>query len=76
MVPQHWPIRHCFWYVAPHLGSSIVPSHPTLYRLNMWRSWVMRKDTTQVMYIAKMKDGRKRVNKISLMILERFFEMV
>jgi hypothetical protein len=36
----------------------------------------MRKDTTQVMYIAKMKDGRKRVNKISLMILESFFEMV
>jgi hypothetical protein len=62
--------------VVPHLGSTVVPSHPTLYRLNMWRSWVRRKDTTQVMYIAKLKDGPKRVKKIFSMILEMAFEMV
>jgi hypothetical protein len=62
--------------VVPHLGSTIVPSHPTLYRMNMWSSWIRRKGTTQVMYIAKLKDGPKRVNKIFSMILERVFEMV
>jgi hypothetical protein len=54
---------HSFWYVVPHLGSTIVLSHPTLYRLNIWSSWVSRKGTTQVMYIAKLKDGPKRVKK-------------
>ena len=29
----------------------------------MWSSWVRRNDTTQVMYIAKLKDGPKRVTK-------------
>jgi hypothetical protein len=76
MFPQHWALRHSFWYVVAHLGSTIVPSHPTLYRLNMWSSWVRRKGTTQVMYIAKLKDGPKRVKKIFSMILERVFEMV
>jgi hypothetical protein len=61
--------------VVPHLGSTIVPSHPILYRLNMWSLWVRRKGTTQVMYIAKLKDG-PRVKKIFSMILERVFEMV
>jgi hypothetical protein len=36
-------IRHSFWYVVAHLGSVNVPSHPTLYRLNMWSSWVQLK---------------------------------
>jgi hypothetical protein len=62
--------------VVPHLSLAIVPSHPTLYRLNMWSSWVRRKGTTQVMYIAKLKDGPKRVKKNFSMILERVFEMV
>jgi hypothetical protein len=62
--------------VLPHLGLTIVPSHPTLYRLNMWRSWVRRKGTTQVLYIAKLKDGPKRIKKTFSMILERVFEMV
>jgi hypothetical protein len=62
--------------MVPHLGSTIVPSHPTLYRMNMWSSWVMRMGTTQVMYIAKLKDGPKSVKKIFSMILERVFEMV
>jgi hypothetical protein len=62
--------------VVPHLGSTIVSSHPTLYRLNMWSSWVRRKGTTQVMYIAKLKYGQKRVKKFFSMILERIFEMV
>jgi hypothetical protein len=62
--------------VVPHLGSAIVPSHPTLYRVNMLSSWVRRKGTTQVMYIAKLKDGPKRVKKNFSMILERVFEMV
>jgi hypothetical protein len=53
-----------------------VPSHSTLKRLNMWSSWVKEKGTTQVMYIAKLKDGPKRVKKIFSMILERVFEMV
>jgi hypothetical protein len=42
----------------------------------MWSSWVKRKDTTQVMYIAKLKDGPKRVKKTFLIILERVLEMV
>jgi hypothetical protein len=42
----------------------------------MWSSWVKAKDITQVMYIAKLKDGSKRVVKFSQMILERVFEMV
>jgi hypothetical protein len=76
MVPQHWALRHSFWYVVPHLGSTIVPSHPTIYRPNMWSSWVRRKGTTQVMYVAKLKDGQKTVKKILSMLLERVFEMV
>jgi hypothetical protein len=39
-------------------------------------SWVKRKGTTQVMYIAKLKGGPKRVKKIFSIILERFFEMI
>jgi hypothetical protein len=62
--------------VVPHLGSTIVPSHPTHHRLNMWSSWVQRKGTTQVMYIAKLKDCPKGVKKTFSMILERVFEMV
>jgi hypothetical protein len=42
----------------------------------MWSSWVNEKGTTQVMYISKLKDGRKRVKKTFPMILERVFEMV
>jgi hypothetical protein len=42
----------------------------------MWSSWVKEKGTTQVMYIAKLKDGPKRVKKTFSMILERIFEMV
>jgi hypothetical protein len=76
MVPQNWALKHSFRYVVPHLGSIIVPSHPTLYRLDMWSSGVMGKGTTQVMYIAKLKDGPKRVKKIFSMILERVFEMI
>jgi hypothetical protein len=62
--------------VVPHLGSTIVPSHPNLYQLNMWSSLVRRKVTTQDIYIAKLKDGRKKVKKIFPMILKRVFEMV
>jgi hypothetical protein len=42
----------------------------------MWSSWVKRKGTTQVIYIAKLKDGPKRVKKTFSMILEEVFEMV
>jgi hypothetical protein len=42
----------------------------------MWSSWIKRKGTTQVMYIAKLKDDPKRAVKFSQMILERVFEMV
>jgi hypothetical protein len=42
----------------------------------MCSSWVKRKGTTQVMYIAKLKDGSKRAKKYFLIILERVFEMV
>jgi hypothetical protein len=58
--------------VVPHLGLTIVPSHPTLYRLNMWSSWIRRKGTTQVMYIAKLKNGPKRVTKTFSMIWKMF----
>jgi hypothetical protein len=42
----------------------------------MWTSWVKEKGTTQVMNIAKLKDGQKRVKKTFSMILERVYEMV
>jgi hypothetical protein len=62
--------------VFPHLCSTDIPFYPTLKKLNMWSSWVKTKDTTQVIYIAKLKDGPKRTAKFSQMILERVFEMV
>jgi hypothetical protein len=31
----------------------------------MWSSWVKEKGTTQVMYIAKLKDGKKELRKLS-----------
>jgi hypothetical protein len=37
----------------------------------MWISWVKRNGITQVMYIAKLNDGPKRVKKTFSMILER-----
>jgi hypothetical protein len=42
----------------------------------MWSSWVKKKGTTQVMCIAKIKDGPKRVKNTFSIILEGFFEMV
>jgi hypothetical protein len=42
----------------------------------MWSSWIKRKGITQVMYIAKLKDGPKEAKKTFSMILERIFEMV
>jgi hypothetical protein len=42
----------------------------------MWSSWVKEKGTTQVLYMAKLKDGPKRVKKTFSMILERDFENV
>jgi hypothetical protein len=42
----------------------------------MWSSWLKRKGTTQVMYIAKLNDGAKGVKKTFSMILKRVFEMV
>jgi hypothetical protein len=70
-------IRHSgTLFVDPHLGSTNIPFHPTLQGLNMWSSWVKRKGTTQVMYIAKLMDGPKRAKKTFSMILERVFEMV
>jgi hypothetical protein len=42
----------------------------------MWSSWVKEKGTTQVMFIAKLKDGPKRVKQIFSIILDRVFKMV
>jgi hypothetical protein len=42
----------------------------------MFSSWVKEKGTTQVMYIAKLKDGPKRVKNTFSMTLERVLEMV
>jgi hypothetical protein len=42
----------------------------------MWNSWVKGKGTTQVMYIAKLKDGTKIVKKTFSMISERVSKMV
>jgi hypothetical protein len=42
----------------------------------MWSSWVKENGTTQVIYIAKLKDGPKKVKKTFSIILERVFEMV
>jgi hypothetical protein len=61
--------------VVPHLGSTIIPSHSTHYRLNMWSSWVRRNGTTQVMYVAKLKDGPKRVKKISQWFWKGFLKL-
>jgi hypothetical protein len=36
----------------------------------------MEKGTTHIMYIAKLKNGPKRVKKTFSMILKRVFEMV
>jgi hypothetical protein len=38
----------------------------------MWSSWVKENDTTQVMYITKLKGGPKRVKKIFSMIWKGF----
>jgi hypothetical protein len=32
----------------------------------MWGSWVKKKGTTQVMYIAKLKDGPKRIFEVEV----------
>jgi hypothetical protein len=40
----------------------------------MWSSWVKRKDTTQVMYIVKLKDSPKRAKKSFSMIFEGFLK--
>jgi hypothetical protein len=61
--------------VVPHIGSTNVPSHSTLQRLNMWSSWVKKKVTTEVIYIAKLKEGPKRLKKF-LNDLEKVFKMV
>jgi hypothetical protein len=42
----------------------------------MWSSWVKRNGTTQVMYIARLKDGPKIAKKTFSIILERVFKMV
>jgi hypothetical protein len=42
----------------------------------MWSSRVKRKGTTQVMYIAKLKDDSERVKKTFSMILTRVFKIV
>jgi hypothetical protein len=42
----------------------------------MWSSWAREKNTTQIMYIAKLNDGPKRVKKTFSMILVKIFEMV
>jgi hypothetical protein len=33
-------------------------------KANMWSSWIGKKNATYVMYIAKLRDGSKRVKKI------------
>jgi hypothetical protein len=40
----------------------------------MWSSWVKENGTTQVIYIAKLKDGPKRDKKTFSVTLERVFE--
>jgi hypothetical protein len=40
----------------------------------MWSSWVRRKGTTQVMYIAKLKDGAESVTKTFSMVWKRFLK--
>jgi hypothetical protein len=42
----------------------------------VWSSWVKEKGTTQVMYIAELKDSPKRVKKTFSMTLKRVFETV
>jgi hypothetical protein len=42
----------------------------------MWSSWVKEKGTTQVMYIAQLKDGPKRDKEIFVNDLEKVFKLV
>jgi hypothetical protein len=61
-----------FFKINQREYDTMVPSYSTLYSLNMWSSWVRRKGTTQVMYIAKLKDGPKKVMKTFALIWKRF----
>jgi hypothetical protein len=42
----------------------------------MWSSWVKEKGTIQVLYIANLRDGPKRVKIIFSMVLERIFKVI
>jgi hypothetical protein len=56
--------------VFHHLGSTTVLFlHSYYLKANIRSSWIGKKNTTYVMYIAKLRDGSKRV-KIFLKYLE------
>jgi hypothetical protein len=40
----------------------------------MWSSWVNRNGTTQVMFIAKLKDGQKELRKLSQLFWKGFLK--
>jgi hypothetical protein len=62
--------------VFPHLGSTDIPF--SSYPLKAKYVKLMGKDkyTTQVMHIAKLKDGPKRAMQLSQTVLERVLKMV
>jgi hypothetical protein len=75
MILRYLNISHSgtlfgMWFLtlAQQLFLLILPS------IGMWSSWVRRMGTTQVMYIAKLKDGPKRVTKTFSMIWKTFLK--
>jgi hypothetical protein len=66
-----------WWGLSEFCGGVRVAPKPLVESESwVWSSWVKRKGTTQVMFIAKLKDGPKRVKKTFSIILKRIFEMV
>jgi hypothetical protein len=58
---------------SPQLNNCSFSSYPI--KAKYVELMIKGKGTTQVMYIAMLNDGPKRVKKIFSMILERVFEM-
>jgi hypothetical protein len=55
-------IRHSgTLFVVPHLGSTNIPFHPTLWRLNMWSSWVKKKGYNSSHVYCQAKGWSKKI---------------
>jgi hypothetical protein len=59
--------------VFPHLGITDIPFSSYHLKDKYVELMVKTNDTTQVMYIAKLKDGPKKAAKFSQIIFEKGF---